>query len=76
MLPLQDEEVSSPRNPRRHHATGRVLHRCGVGVGVLGTGTLIHIGFSMPEIACTACYTNIVQLGFSLIAWWLGRPSW
>ena len=27
-----NEEVLSPRNPRRHHATGRVLRRCGVGV--------------------------------------------
>ena len=32
MLPLQNEEVLSPRNPRRHHATGRVLRRYGVGV--------------------------------------------
>ncbi len=29
-----NEEVLSPRNPRRHHATGRVLRRCGVGVYV------------------------------------------
>ena len=27
-----NEEVLSPRSPRRHHATGRVLRRCGVGV--------------------------------------------
>ena len=29
MSPFQHEEVLSPRNPRRHHATGRVLCRCG-----------------------------------------------
>ncbi len=34
MLPLQTEEVLSPRNPRRHHATGWVLRRCGAGVWV------------------------------------------
>ena len=33
MLPLQTEEVLSPRNPRRHHATGWVLRRCWAGVG-------------------------------------------
>ena len=27
-----NEEVLSPRNPQRHHATGRVLLCCGVGV--------------------------------------------
>ena len=26
-----NEEVLSPGNPRRHHATGKVLRRCGVG---------------------------------------------
>ena len=34
MLPLQTEEVLSPRNPGRHHATGWVLCCCGVGVWV------------------------------------------
>ena len=38
MSPLQNEEVLSPRNPRRHHATGRVLRRCGVGVWVYWCG--------------------------------------
>ena len=33
-----DEEVLSPRNPQRHHATGRVLCRCGVGVWVYWCG--------------------------------------
>ena len=34
MSPLQDEEVLSSRNPRRHLATGRVLRRYWVGVWV------------------------------------------
>jgi len=34
MLPLQTKEVLSPRNPRRHHATGWVLRHCGAGVWV------------------------------------------
>ena len=38
MLPLQDEEVLSPRNPRRHHATGRLLRCCGAGVWVYWRG--------------------------------------
>ena len=31
---LQIEKVLSPRNSRRHHATGRVLRRYGIGVWV------------------------------------------
>ena len=34
MMPLQTEEVLSPRYPRRHHAAGKVLRRCGAGVWV------------------------------------------
>ena len=36
----------------------------------------LRLGLSMPWIACTACYNNIVQLGCRLIAWWLCRPPW
>ena len=82
MSPLQNEEVLSPRDPRRHHATGRVLRRCGAGVWVFivrtGVGTLVHLGYSMPWIHCTAsaCYNNILQWGCPLIAWWQCRPPW
>ena len=54
--------------------------RCCVAMGFkyrcVGVGTLVHLGLSVPWIACTACYNNIVQLGCGLIAWWLCRPLW
>ena len=46
MSPLQNEEVLSPENPQRHHATGRMLRRCGVEV-------LVYWCLSGRSLACT-----------------------
>ena len=65
-----NEEVLSPRNPRRHHATGRVLRRCGVGVWVY-----LYIDFSMYRDISRNRYINTpigvgtpVHLGLS-VSW-------
>ena len=56
MLPLQTEEVLSPTNPRRHHATGWVLHRCGGGVWVSWCGdtrfTLPRLVYALESMLC------------------------
>ena len=49
VLPLQTEEVLSPRNPPRHHAKGRVLRGCGAGVRVC----LVPFGTSVRGHWCT-----------------------
>ena len=56
MLRLQTEAVLSPRIPRRHHATGRVLRQCGAGVWVPRCGdtrvTLPRPVYALESMLC------------------------
>ena len=76
MSPLQNEGILPYKSSTSPCHRQGVASLWGWSMGVLGAGTPIHLGLSMSWIACTACCTNIMQLGCTLIAWWLCRPLW